>query len=322
MGVDGGGTKTQVFLTDTDQQRGITSVGNASNPNSVGWDVAVNTVEALIDSCLQVAGKTKSDVAALSLCMAGIDRPEQIRTMQDQMSPRFPNAQVEVTNDALAALSAGTGGESGVVLIAGTGSIAVGESTSGKIARAGGYGSLIGDEGSGFAIGRDGLMAAIQSCEGRGDKTELWERAKAWFQLTDPSDLILKVYGASHPVGTVASFARQVVEAASSDAIAKRIIAKAMDDYVLLVQSVREQLNDAVSNKVILNGGLFTNTDVLAEELQTRLHDLQCIVLQVSAAAGAALRAMTLQEKDVRCSSLPSEKTKVWTDVAHRFEWC
>jgi N-acetylglucosamine kinase-like BadF-type ATPase len=314
VGVDGGGSKTQVFVLDLDNLRGISCVGEASNPNSVGWDTASATVEHLIVRCLEEIESSIQDIKAISLCMAGVDRPEQIHALRDRILALFPCVKLEITNDALAVLTAGIGGESGTVLIAGTGSIAVGESTNGSMARAGGYGYLIGDEGSGFAIGRAGIMAAIQSTEGRGEKTALAERAIEFFQLHQTADLIAKVYGSSHPVGTVASFAREVVACAkASDTVARRIIADAVDHYILLIQSVHQQLNYEISNKVVLSGGLFTNTDVLPNALQERMPNWQFITPKTSAALGAALRALALEDRQLLDGLMTQEVIETMT---------
>ncbi|WAH37188.1 N-acetylglucosamine kinase [Alicyclobacillus dauci] len=296
IGVDGGGTKTEVFAFDLEHRRGNVSAGAASNPSTVGWEQAMETVETLIRTVTREAGGSVDDVKGLSLCMSGVDRPEQGERVRSHFAPLFPNAKVEVANDALAALAAGTRGSSGVVLIAGTGSIAVGESDRGKVVRAGGYGNLIGDEGSGFVIGRAGLMAAVQSREGRGPETTLWERTKEQFGIAQPGEIIPKIYGSHHPVGTIASFAPHVLAEATHDEVAARIVAEAVDNHVALIRSVRTQLSDDISDKVILAGGLFTNTPVLADKVRLALPELTFTVLKERASAGAALRALAFSQ--------------------------
>lgn len=298
IGVDGGGTKTEVFALDVERQRGVTRRGPASNPNTVGWEAAVETVSTLIDAVIQAVGTTATDVAGISICLAGVNRQEQIRKLKSHFGTKFSSPCIEVTNDALAALTAGTSGESGVVLIAGTGSIAVGESTDGRWVRAGGYGYLIGDEGSGFAIGRAGLMAALQSQEGRGPQSVLWQRAKEQFSIVSPEDIIAKVYQAPQPVGAVASFARTVLEEAASDAVAARIAAEAIEAYGSLIDSVCTQLNGKLSNMVVLAGGILTHTPWLIEQLKCRLPLFEWVVQSAPSCAGAALRAVGLGETE------------------------
>ncbi len=296
VGVDGGGSKTQVFVLDDESQRGVTCVGHASNPNSVGWDAALAAIESLIGQCLRSMGAQAGDVCGLSVCMSGVDRPEQVAAIRKRITQNFSGRSVEVANDALAALAAGTGGTPGIVLIAGTGSIAVGESASGNTVRAGGFGYLIGDEGSGFHIGRAGIMAAIQSAEGRGPHTVLWEQLRDAFHLRQPSDVIDAVYQSSYPVQKVASFAKRVIESAAVDPVAEAILDDAVRHQASLVRSIQDQLiqhqlADDALQQLVLSGGIFTSNDVLTERLQHRLPDVQCQVLRVCAASGAALRA-------------------------------
>ncbi|MFB5189487.1 N-acetylglucosamine kinase [Alicyclobacillus fastidiosus] len=295
IGVDGGGTKTQVFLIDNGG--GATIIAPSSNPNVVGWNEAQDVVTRSICACLAARNLKREDVRGLSICMSGVDRPAESARLHAVFQERFPNSAVEIKNDALAALAAGTRGQSGVVLIAGTGSIAVGESTTGQIARAGGYGYLLGDEGSGFAIGRAGLMAAIQGFEGRASQTALWERAMDVYDVDHTQSLIPLVYASAHPVNTIAKFAKEVVALADSDSVADQIIAGAVSDYLRLVEAVVRDLAGEVGQTTVLAGGLFTNTDVLVRRLAKvapamRFQPLSATSAFGSAAAGAALRAV------------------------------
>ncbi len=312
LGVDAGGTKTQTFLVDTEEKRAISFVGGSANPGTVGWATARDTVLQLISQTLQEAGVSAKQLTGLSIGMAGIDRPQQVERMTQELSSHFPaGLNMEVVNDALPALTAGTRGASGVVLIGGTGSIAVGEDTEGHIVRAGGFGNLIGDEGSGFDIGRRGLMAAVQATEGRGPHTKLWERASDFFQVSQPGDIIPKIYESSNPVGTVASFAREVIALGDFDEVASNILSQAITSYVQLVESVFYRFPGPADSNVVLAGGLFTNAAMLRDGLIARLPQRHFTLLDCSAAAGAALRAMR-NAKDRNSMS-------VWEEVVRQY---
>ncbi len=297
LGVDGGGTKTQTFLADIRNGQGTSLVGSASNPNSVGWDNARDTVLQLIEATLQKASASRLDLSGICIGMAGIDRKEQIERLKKEMTPFFPNIPLEVVNDALPALTAGTEGESGVVLVAGTGSICVGEDEQGHTERSGGFGYLIGDEGSGFDIGRQGILAAIQSVEGRGPKTKLWSVATEFFGICDKREMITKVYESNHPVGKVASFAKGVLEISESDSVAFDIVKSAVAHCQRLVTSVVERLPGPTSKNVVLSGGLFTNTEKLKRKLQSELNDYRLTALSTASASGAVLRAIRANGK-------------------------
>lgn len=293
LGVDAGGTKTQTFLVNTEAKRAVSIVGESANPGTVGWATARDTVLQLIFQTLQAAGASPEQLSGLSIGMAGIDRPQQVERMTQELSSHLPaGLNMEVVNDALPALTAGTRGASGVVLIAGTGSIAVGEDTEGHMVRSGGFGNLIGDEGSGCDIGRRGLMAAVQAAEGRGPQTQLWERAADFFQVSQPGDIIPQIYESNNPVGTVASFAREVIALGDVDEVASNILSQAISSYVQLVESVFSRFPGPADNHVVLAGGLFTHAAMLRDGLIERLPERHFTLLDCSAAAGAALRAM------------------------------
>jgi N-acetylglucosamine kinase-like BadF-type ATPase len=99
-----------------------------------------------------------------------------------------------VVNDALIALVAGAGENPGVVLVAGTGSIAYGRDARGRAARAGGWGYLLGDEGSGFWIGRRALLSVVRHADGRGPFTMLTELVLRHMGITRPAELIHETY--------------------------------------------------------------------------------------------------------------------------------
>jgi N-acetylmuramic acid 6-phosphate etherase len=121
-----------------------------------------------------------------------------------------PAPLVLVTDDAVAAHLGALGGEPGVVVAAGTGAIALGVGESGASARADGWGTLLGDDGGGYWIGRRGLALALRSRDGRGGSAELLRRAEARLG----SNIVAAVYDAPDPVAAVASFARDVADAA------------------------------------------------------------------------------------------------------------
>jgi len=290
IGVDGGGTKTQVFVIS---ERGVATVmAPSSNPNAIGWTTAQQVVVQAIDDCLRTMNFHPDDVDGISICMSGVDRADESDHLQAVFQAKFAKAFIEVKNDALAALTAGTKGESGIVLIAGTGSIAVGESDSGEVARAGGYGYLLGDEGSGFTIGRNGLIAAIQSFEGRAPKTILWEKAAKVYDVTHPNQLIPIVYRSERSVNTIALFAKEVICMAAEDVIANQLINTVISEYRQLIAAVFLSLDGDIKRSVVLSGGLFTNTDVLVHRLQAAEPSVHFAPLIHSAASGAALRAI------------------------------
>ena len=146
-----------------------------------------------------------------------------------------------ITNDALIALVGATGGEPGVVTIAGTGSIAFGRNAEGRTARAGGWGYLLGDEGGGFDLVRRALRAVLRQEEGWGPATVLREALLEAAEARDAHDLMHRVYTEEYPRARVAGFARLVDDVANAgDLVAREIMggaAQALATFALAVRA-------------------------------------------------------------------------------------
>ena len=127
--------------------------------------------------------------------MAGVDREEDARRRaRHHAAHRLQGARRSSSTTRSIALVAGVGDEPGVVIVAGTGSIAYGRNARGEAARAGGWGYVLGDEGSGYWIGRLALRAVVRQADGRGAATALTPRMLAHFGVSRPQDLIHEVY--------------------------------------------------------------------------------------------------------------------------------
>ncbi|MFD1673532.1 N-acetylglucosamine kinase [Alicyclobacillus fodiniaquatilis] len=296
VGIDGGGTSTRAFVFDPASMQGSVALGPASRQSSVGWETARTALVETLNRALAQMKQPANEVIGLSACLSGIDLPEQSVRMAQELQADFPLARIEVTNDSMAPLTAGTNGRSGAVLIGGTGTVAVGETLDGQVARAGGYGYLIGDEGSGFDIGRRGLMAAIQSCEGRGPNTCLWEAAQKVYDVTAAEQLIPVVYDADNPVAVMASFAASVLQLADEDEVAAAILEVASEAHMQLLQSVLQRLPE-MDQRVVLSGSLFTKSEILLEKLRGRLPDVEITPIRLNAVTGALMRAMRLVDR-------------------------
>src|SRR5215217_1510559 len=147
LGIDAGATKTTCFLAD---ERGrIVSEGRGPGANlHVAGELAVEKV--LHEVMEQAIGDRAIEPAAICLGIAGVDRDDEARTVRAIMRRIGHKARVLVVNDALIALVAGARDAAGIVIIAGTGSIVYGRNATFEAARAGGWGHMIGDEGSGY----------------------------------------------------------------------------------------------------------------------------------------------------------------------------
>ncbi|MEW6228366.1 MAG: BadF/BadG/BcrA/BcrD ATPase family protein [Bacillota bacterium] len=230
LGVDGGGTKTACALCDEDGHVLGFAVGGPSNHLSLpnGEEALRKVLRDVIEGAFSQAGTGARRVDAACLAMAGVGLSRQSEVVARIASEVVPARDIVIENDALAALVGATAKSWGVVVISGTGSIAVGIDRNGRRARAGGWGYLIGDEGSGYDIGRRGLAAAARAHDGRGDHTLLVERAVAHYRLETPDDLRSVLYRSETRVREIASFAPLVVASADEgDAISLDILRSA-----------------------------------------------------------------------------------------------
>ncbi len=171
-----------------------------------------------------------------------------------------------VTNDAFIALAGATAGAPGIIVIAGTGSIAFGRNAAGATARAGGWGYLFGDEGGAFDVVRQALRAVLRHEEGWGTRTSLSEALLDATGARDANDLLHRFYTDEYPRDRVAAFAKLVDDAArAGDKVASDILGSAAQSLATIAATVRRQLFAAGSAvEVRYSGGVFASEPLLA----------------------------------------------------------
>src|SRR4029450_13850658 len=153
--------------------------------------------------------------------IAGVDRDDDSRIVSAIMRRISPGSRVLVVNDALVALAAGAPGAPRIVIICGTGRIAYGRNAEGVAARAGGWGHIIGDEGSGYWIGRQAVQAVMREADGRGPATRLTKQVLAHFDGPAASGLVHIVYGPQTANRSIAMLGPAVqIASESGDAVA------------------------------------------------------------------------------------------------------
>src|SRR3989442_2695008 len=270
LGIDAGGTKTVVLLAD---ERG-TIISEARGPGANLHAAGELAVEKVLHEVMEQAiGDRPIVPAAICLGIAGVDRGDEAQIVRAIMRRIGYKSGVLVVNDALIALVSGARDEPGIVIIAGTGSIVYGRSTAGEAARAGGWGHMIGDEGSGYWIGREALAAVMRAADGRGPDTGLATEILAYFNVADVSRLPRIVYDREMPRMNVAALGPIVQTVAEGgDAVAVRILERAADELVLGAHSVTTRLEmrgDAFT--FYLAGGVFRVVPWVADELPRRL---------------------------------------------------
>ena len=295
LGIDAGGTKTVCLLAD--EHGGIVSEARGPGANlHVAGELAVEKV--LHEVIEQAVGERSVSPAAVCLGMAGVDREDEARTVRAILRRLGYRSRTVVVNDALIALVSAAGDAPGVVIIAGTGSIVYGRNALGESARAGGWGHMIGDEGSGYWIGREALSAVMRAADGRGPQTDLTPAILAEMGIADISRLPRIVYDRDQPRMAVAALGPLVQRVADAgDAVAARILERAAEELVLAASSVTSRLEmRGEAFGFHLAGSVFRVVPWLVAELSRRLVEVAprsgVAILEGEPATGAVRLAL------------------------------
>jgi N-acetylglucosamine kinase-like BadF-type ATPase len=256
--VDGGGSKTLAVLMDRNGvELGRAATGPSNYVAGEADRVAAN-VTAAVEQAVHAWGVSFT-VDSLWVGLAGIDRPGAREAIAGRLVHLAGD--VRLTNDAQLLFGAYPD-EVGIVLIAGTGSIALGQDRHGKTARAGGWGYLIGDEGSGYDLGRRGIRAAAKAADGRGLQTALLPALLAYWELEQPLQIIDRVYR-ERDKAAIAECARLVFDAAKAyDPVATRLVQSGAAELATAVGAVEKALDfhgSAVA--LVLSGSLLVEQD-------------------------------------------------------------
>ncbi len=299
VGVDGGGTKTLALLANEQGELLGRGQGGTANYQSAGEEAALAAIERAVDAAFTAAGIPPRPPDALCLGLAGVDRPDDRALFERWLAEHMPQATGVVVNDADLLLAAGTPEGWGVAVICGTGAIAVGRRADGVGDRADGWGYLLGDAGSGYAIGRATLRAVMRAADGRGPATSLTETVLAHWGLAIPDDLIDRVYRkplAPKDVARLAVLAEQAAQA--GDTVALALIEKAGRDLAESAATVVRKLAlptptpCALAGGAILHGATIRSAFLLAAEAAgLRLEPVQLVTEPAQGAVRLALRA-------------------------------
>ena len=295
LGIDAGGTKTVCQLADGNGNVIAEARSSGANLQAVG---ELQVEKVLHEVMEEAIGERDVIPAAICLGIAGVDRPDDAAVVRGIMKRIGYKARVLVVNDALVALEAGAPGQPGVVIISGTGSISYGRNADGVAARSGGWGYVLGDEGSGYWIGRAALRAVLRAEDRRGQATALTRLLLAHFGVDRPQGLIHAVYHSNLKPSAIGSLAQCVHQAyTAGDEVAVGILRGAANELESSAMSVARRLNlIGQSFAFILAGGIFKAVPWLKDELSRRLPVLapgsSVRLLEVEPAAGAIRLAL------------------------------
>lgn len=273
FGIDGGGTKTICLLMD--ENKLVLGRGEAgpSNYQTQEIETTKQSIELAIEQAVLSANIKPNkpvNIEAICLGLAGVGRPKDIEIVRFlvqnlQLARNLPIAQlwlpknIVVCSDCAIALVGGIGHPSGIAVISGTGSIVFGQNRQGKTQRVGGWGYLLGDEGSGYDIAISGLRAAFKAYDGRGGFTTLAEKFQVHLGIKNIEELVEVVYQRGWGVKEIAGLAPIVDRAAAEgDRVADGIIDSAVAELILATKTAISGLfNPTEEFEIVTIGGVW-----------------------------------------------------------------
>ncbi|MDI3547802.1 MAG: hypothetical protein PWR10_1454 [Halanaerobiales bacterium] len=276
-GIDAGGTSTKCILVSEESQVLAEVKTGPANYHVVGLTRAVSEVKRAVEAACREAEINRIDILGIGL--AGTGRQKDIKVFREALLSLDRANQIFITDDGEIAVLGAHAGRPGLVVIAGTGSIVYGLSEDGKTIRAGGWGPILGDEGSGFWIGLKALQMIIKAKEGRAEKTSLIDPVLKKLVIGSlREELIPFIYQQRLPRKEIASLAPLVVRAMKrGDRVARDIIEEGLQELCISVRSVAGELRQISASyrlqkkvKVALTGGLFSDPfiyDLFSEKL-------------------------------------------------------
>jgi N-acetylglucosamine kinase-like BadF-type ATPase len=277
IGIDGGGSKTTALIAD-EQGHALAQIqGKATNPHVVGFDTAAVTLSQLIQGLCSDVRCDPAEIRSVVAGVAGVGREADRKRLREDLAGILePDGirlhTVGIETDARIALEAAFGGASGVILIAGTGSIVMGKTARGDIVSVGGWGRILGDEGGGYFIGREALMAVVQELDGRGSAGRLREFISRQLKWETRDQIIAAVYQDRTDLARLAPI---VIEAAAAnDLVAQRILQRAATLLVEQARVVVMQMGILKKVGLVMLGGLAAQDSLYANVLHLKIFKL------------------------------------------------
>lgn len=274
LGVDGGGTKSLGLVADIQGNVLARHEVGASNPNVVGFETATaNLAELVVHLCDEVRCEP-AELRSIVFGLAGAGRDESKRKIREMVTALLPGGgaktfSILVETDARIALEGAFGGKGGVAAIAGTGSVVIGKTERGEIITVGGWGRMLGDEGSGYFIGREAVVAVTLQLDGRGNAGTLRDLLAGRFGWKTREDIIDAVYQQKFELSRLAPMVLDA--AAANDVVAQRMLDRAAGLLVEQIRAVVVRMGIARKVGLVLFGGLLERGTVYANVVHMKI---------------------------------------------------
>ena len=244
LGLDGGGTQTRVAVAEMSGTIVGRGSGGACSMSAIALEDALLSARTAVIGALREASAELADVRAVCAGVAGASVEARRQGFEVGLRETFPNAKVSVVPDFAIALTGATDSSPGVIVIAGTGSVAYGENAGGESHRTGAYGYLIDDSGSGYGVGRTALAAILRAADGTGEATTLSQRIPEALEIASLMDIVPGIYGGGISRVAVAGLSQIVAEAAleDGDPAARAILMRAGGTLAQLARGATDRL--------------------------------------------------------------------------------
>jgi N-acetylglucosamine kinase-like BadF-type ATPase len=302
LGVDGGGTKTEAVIADSTGSVIGRGLAGGSNPHNTADAQRMTNILAAIDQAKQEARlESNSSFTAACYGIAGLDSDQEMNRFQAMIDPLVKTSKSLVCNDGLIGFRSGTDSNLGICVIASTGSSCYSITPDGSHIKAGNWGYLLGDQGSGFCIGQEILKQAVKEFDGRRQPTDLMHKVIHHFEVDTLADLAQNLYNNQQPVSKIASLATllsdpEYIHHPAIIAIATRAVSELFES----LQAVADKIPPAAAKDfpIILTGKLFLAknliTNPLIEKITLNYPTAHIILPEKSPVHGAVQIALTL----------------------------
>jgi len=302
LGVDGGQSSTSAIIGD--EQGRVLGIGRGGPCNHIKTGDGRAKFENAILGALPISG-----LHFRAACLGFSGGPKDKETLVRQM---ISADHYNITNDGLIALAGATAGAAGIIVVAGTGSIAFGRNAKGETGRAGGWGYIYGDEGGGFDLTREAVRSSLRMEERWGPATTLREKLLNAVGAADANDLMHRFYTTDFPRPRIASYSKLVDEAArEGDRIAVEILNRAAQQLASFAASVRQAIFDKGEHAIVCPVGNVYKSEILRTrfEMLIGLEDANEFREPIyGPAAGALIEAWRLAGIDPDKQFLPREE--------------
>jgi N-acetylglucosamine kinase-like BadF-type ATPase len=275
IGMDGGGTKTDCLVTDIEGNIILNCTGGPVNIMIMEMSKVFETLFSLLNQCKEKSTTEFINFQSVVLGTAGAGRKSDAERLEkgfkEFLKLKGIHLNFFVESDARIALEGAFSGKDGCILISGTGSIMFGKDLNGRIHRVGGFGRMIGDEGSGYIIGRKGLNSVAKYFDGRGDHTILTKLLAEKFGIDSAEKLINGIYRHNPDVASVAPL---VIEAAErGDLVCSSIAEEECEELISHILAMGKKLN-VQELKLALIGGIIASNNFFSKLLRNKIESL------------------------------------------------